>query len=37
MEAEKPKYSIMLDTSGSTGGSVNYWSAIQDLLALYGP
>lgn len=26
----------MLDTSGSTGNSSNYWPAVQELLALYG-
>lgn len=37
MEAEKTdKYSIMLDNSGSTGNSSNYWPAVQEILALYG-
>ena len=27
----------MLDTSGSVGGSPNYWNTINDLLSLYGP
>lgn len=36
MEPEIQKFSIMLDTSGSTGGSSNYWPAVQEILALYG-
>ena len=36
MEPEIQKFSTMLDTSGSTGGSSNYWPAVQQILALYG-
>ena len=35
MEVEHPKYSIMLDTSGSTGGSQNYWTSVQEIMNLY--
>jgi len=28
---------MFLDTSGSVGGSNNYWSTVNDVLALYGP
>jgi hypothetical protein len=28
---------MFLDTSGSVGGSINYWTTVNDVLALYGP
>lgn len=35
MEAETGNYSILLDTSGSTGGSKHYWESVQEVLNLY--
>ena len=37
MEPEVEQYSFMLDTSGSVGGSPNYWNTIWELLTLHGP
>jgi hypothetical protein len=28
---------MFLDTSGSVGGSINYWTTVKDVLSLYGP
>ena len=36
MEAQKKQYAIMLDISGSTGGSVNYYEGVRDVLAMHG-
>ena len=37
MEPETGNYYMMLDTSGSVGGSPNYWNTINDILSLHGP
>jgi hypothetical protein len=37
MNASTEKFCIMLDTSGSVGGSKNYWNTINDILSLHGP
>lgn len=35
MEPEVQKFAFMVDVSGSTGGSDNYWKTVGDILSLY--
>lgn len=37
MEAEIPqeKFAIFLDISGSVGGSINYWTTVNEILTRY--
>lgn len=35
MDAEVEKFAFMVDVSGSTGGSDNYWKTVGDALSIH--
>lgn len=36
MDIDSAKYALMLDVSGSVGGSDNYWNTVSEIVAKYG-
>lgn len=35
MDIENEKFAFMVDVSGSTGGSDNYWNTVRELFGLH--
>jgi hypothetical protein len=35
MQPEPEKFAFMVDVSGSTGGSDNYWQTVADVLSIH--